>query len=71
MGVLGYADDVTLLSPSIRGLGKINDVNKQVEYHVQFNEKKTVAIRFISDNTADCYLNRNRKCVKWVGPTAN
>ena len=43
MGALGYADDLTLLSPSLRGLQKAADICNDFaqEYSVKFNSKKT------------------------------
>ena len=46
VGALGYADDVTLMSPSIRGLKQMVDICETFaeEYNTKFNEKKTVGI---------------------------
>ena len=48
VGALAYADDVTLLSPSIGGLQKLVSVceNFGSLYHVKFNSRKTVCIAF-------------------------
>ncbi len=48
MGSLGYADDVTLNSPSIDGLQKMLDICSEygVDYDMLFNDKKTVCIAF-------------------------
>ena len=43
VGALGYADDLTLMSPSLRGLQKAADICNDFaqEYSVKFNSKKT------------------------------
>ena len=48
VGALAYADDVTLLSPSIAGLQKLVSVceNFGSLYHVKFNSNMTVCIAF-------------------------
>jgi len=47
-GAICYADDLTILSPSLRGLQNMLNVCEEFanEYHVKFNAKKTVCIRF-------------------------
>ena len=42
MGILGYADDVTLLFPSIRGLNRMLSIYEEFgkEYFIKFNSKK-------------------------------
>jgi len=47
-GAVCYADDLTLLSPSLRGLQKMLNICDEFanEYFVKFNAKKTVCIRF-------------------------
>ena len=41
---LGYADDVTLMSPIIRGLKQMVNICETfaAEYDIKFNEKETV-----------------------------
>ena len=48
VGVLGYADDLTLLSPSVRSLNKILLIcnNFADEFNITFNAKKTICIKF-------------------------
>lgn len=50
MGSVSYADDLTLLSPTIYGLQKMLDICSEYskEYHVKYNCKKTVCIKFAS-----------------------
>ena len=47
IGVLGYADDLTLLSPSVNALSKMVGICEEYdkEYDIVFNCKKTVGIR--------------------------
>ena len=47
-GVIAYADDVTLISPTVNGLQKMLTICEQFgkEYHMQFNTLKTVSIKF-------------------------
>ena len=46
VGALGYADDITRMSPSIRGLKQMVDICESfaMEYVIKFNEKKAVDI---------------------------
>ena len=48
VGALGYADDLTLISPSLRSLNKMLNMCQQFadEYNVTFNAKKTMCIKF-------------------------
>ena len=48
IGVLGYADDLTLLSPSVNALSKMVGICEEYakEYDIVFNCKKTVGIMF-------------------------
>ncbi len=48
VGALSYADDITLISPSIRGLNKMMDICAQFadDYCITFNSTKTVCIKF-------------------------
>ena len=69
VGVLGYADDVTPISPNIRGLKQMIQICETYadEYDLNFNEKKTVAILcFCSANPYGCVLKLNGKLVHWV-----
>ena len=69
VGVLGYADDVTPISPNIRGLKQMIQICETYadEYDLNFNEKKTVAnLCFCSANPYGCVLKLNCKLVHWV-----
>ena len=48
IGVLGYADDLTLLSPSVTALSKMVGICEEYakEYDIVFNCKKTVGTQF-------------------------
>ena len=48
MGVLSYADDITLLCPSIRGLNCMLNICSEYadNYDITFNSKKTLCIKF-------------------------
>ena len=48
MGILEYADDVTLLSPSIRGLNRMLSICEEFskEYFIKFNSKKSICIKY-------------------------
>ena len=68
VGALGYADDVTLMSPSIRGLKQMVHICETfaAEYDIKFNEKKTVAILFGKGESPECHLKLNGQPVTWV-----
>ena len=54
---LGYADDVTLMSPSIRGLKQMvhSCETFAAEYDIKFNGKKRVAILFGNGESPECH----------------
>ncbi len=65
VGALCYTDDITLLSPTSKGLQKMFDVCKEfrIEFDVNYNEKKTVAIyvsRFKEMIQFDVYLDNKK-----------
>ena len=47
IGALSYADDITLLYPSVRGLNELIVLccEYEKEYDITFNPKKTVCIQ--------------------------
>ena len=66
IGVLGYADHLTLLSPSVNALSKMVGICEEYakEYEIVFNCKKTVGIQFGNRcNNCDIKLNGNE--IKW------
>ena len=63
IGVLGYADDLTLLSPSVNALSKMVGICEEYakEYYIVLNCKKTVGIQFgIRCNNCVIKLNGNK-----------
>ena len=68
VGELGYADDVTLMSPSICGLKQMVDICETfaAEYDIKFNENKTVAILFGNGESPECHLKLNGQPVTWL-----
>lgn len=67
IGALGYADDVTIISPSIRGLNSMLKICEEyaIEYHMIFNEKKTVAVKFGNNSATECHAVLNGQYVPW------
>ena len=68
VGALSYADDITLLSPSLQGLQYMVNICEEYgkELHVTFNDKKTTRMVFGASN-GNCkaiYVNGNN--VDWV-----
>ena len=68
MGALSYADDITLLCPSLKGLNKMLSICSSfaVKYDITFNSKKTECIKF-GKTLRDCetaLLNGIK--IKWV-----
>ena len=51
MGALSYADDITLISPSLYGLNRMLDIcNKFAIYNfIIFDSKKTICIKYGED----------------------
>ena len=66
IGVLGYTDDLTLLSPSVNALSKMVSICEEYakEYDIVFNCKKNVGIQF--DNRCNnCVIKFNGNEIKW------
>ena len=66
-GALSYADDITLLCPSVRGLNEMIVLCCEYakEYDITFNPKKTVCIKFGSKIHIDEHVSMNRFTVQW------
>ena len=66
IGVLGYADDLTLLSPSVNALSKMVGICEEYakEYDIVFNCKKTVGIQF-GNRCNNCVIKLNGNEIKW------
>ena len=60
---MAYADDITLLCPSLHGLQEIVNICADfgTDYHVTFNDKKTNCIMFGTTSAAGC------KCISVNG----
>ena len=60
-GALSYADDITLLCPSVRGLNEMIVICCEYakEYDITFNPKKTVCIKFGSKIHNDEHVSMN------------
>lgn len=68
-GALGYADDLTLLCPSLQGLQDMLDICTEygIEYDVKYNPDKSECICFSRVNTEVGYnLMLNNEKLKWV-----
>ena len=64
---LSYADDITLLCPSVRGLNEIIELccKYAKEYDITFKPKKTVCIKFGSKIHIDEHVSMNGFTVQW------
>ena len=68
MGALSYADDITLLSPSLHGLNRMLEICAKFADHfnITFNSKKTLCIKFDESlNGKEC-AKLNGKRIKLV-----
>jgi len=68
VGALGYADDLTLLSPSLRSLNTMLNIchNFAQEFNITFNVKKTMCIKYGSDVKDHEQVFLNGVPLKWV-----
>ena len=67
MGILGYVDDVTLLSPSIRGFNRMLSICEEFgkECFIKFNSKKSMCIKY--GEKYDCEKSKlNEETIAWV-----
>ena len=67
MGALSYADDITLIAPSIGGLNEMLKLcdNYATVYNVIFNSKKTVCIKFGNEVIRNEAAFLNNQPLKW------
>ena len=68
MGALSYADDITLLSPSLHGLNRMLEICAKFadSFDITFNSKETLCIKLgKSLNGKECGK-LNGKIFKWV-----
>ena len=63
MGVLSYADDITLIFPSIWGLNEMLKISNTFYKNnsILFKKKKTTCIKF-----GDIILNGEKSCSRWL-----
>ena len=68
VGALSYADDITLLSPSLKGLQCMVNICEEhgKEFHVTFNDKKTTGMVFGTINVNCKAIQVNGNYVDWV-----
>lgn len=68
VGVLSYADDLTLLNPSIRGLNKMLRVCSQFgeEFDLKFNCKKSMGIKFGGSLETNETISLGNEPIAWV-----
>ena len=54
----GYADDITLISPSVKGLNEMLTKCESFarQYYITFNERKTVAVNFGNNSNSGCHI---------------
>ena len=66
-GTLSYADDITLICPSVLGWNEMNVLccKYAKEYDITFNNKKTVCIQFGSKINIDEHVSMNGFTVQW------
>ena len=68
VGCLAYADDLTLLSPSIGGLKQMLLICEKFskEFHVTFNSKKSLEICFGTTESPTAPIAVNGANIKWT-----
>ena len=68
VGALSYADDITLLSPSLQGLQYMVNICEEYgkEFHVTFNDKKTIGMVFGASNVDCKAIQVNGNNVTWA-----
>ena len=67
MGALSYADDITLISPSLYGLNRMLDIcNKfAIDNFIKFNSKKTICIKYGEDVRVSEQVFMNGRLLSW------
>ena len=67
VGAIAYADDITLLAPTLRSLNEMITTALQFadDYDMMFNAKKTVCIKFGSPHTDDEKIFINNQEIEW------
>ena len=67
-GALSYADDITLICPSIRGINNMIDICCEYakEYDVTFNPTKTVCIKYGDTVELNEHVVMNGNIIEWA-----
>ena len=67
MGALSYADDITLISPSLYGLNRMLDIcdTFAIDNFIIFNRKKTICIKYGEDVRVSEQVFMNRSLLSW------
>ena len=67
-GALGYADDLTLLAPTISGLSSMIEECEKFgnEYNVKYNPDKTMCMHFSKKSNDNLVVKMNGKRLSWV-----
>ena len=68
VGALSYADDITLLCPSIKGLNKMLDICNSFAdmYDIKFNAKKSLGTKFGGQQVMSEVLYLGNSRIEWV-----
>ena len=68
VGALSYADDITLLCSSIRGLNKMLDICNSFTdmYDIKFIDKKSLGIKFDGQQVISEVLYLDKSRIEWV-----
>ena len=68
MGALSYADDITIICPSIRGLNKMLKICNEFAQSnkIIFNSKKTICIKFGDKHITPEKAFLNSECLSWT-----
>ena len=68
MGIVSYADDITLLSLSLYGLNRMLEICAKFadNFDINFYSKKTLCIKFDESLNGKDWAKLNGKIIKWV-----
>ena len=68
MGAPSYADDITIICPSIRGLNKMLKICNEFTQSnkIIFNSKKTICIKFGDKHITPEKAFLNSECLSWA-----
>ena len=67
-GVLSYADDITLMYPSLKGMNGLLDICAEFTktFSLTFNRKKSLCKKFGDDVNVNGIINFNDSQIPWV-----